>query len=71
MSQKTESSQGGTHSIRLLKALADEGRTVFTTSEARQIAEMSGIPGGYVTNLLMLMVRNGWITRLRRGFYAR
>ncbi len=71
MSQDIEAPQRGTHSTRLLKALAEEGRTVFTTSEARQIAERLSIPGGYVTNLLMLMVRNGWITRLRQGLYAR
>ncbi len=71
MRKKTESTQGGTHSIRLLKAMTEQGRSVFTTSEARQMAEPAGIPRGYVTNLLMLMIRNGWITRLKRGFYAR
>ncbi|MBW1751280.1 MAG: type IV toxin-antitoxin system AbiEi family antitoxin domain-containing protein [Deltaproteobacteria bacterium] len=70
MSTETESSQGGTHSIRMLKLMAEQGRSVFTTAEARKMAELSGIPRGYVTNLLMLMIRSGWITRLKRGLYA-
>lgn len=71
MTLMTGPNQGGMHSNRLLKALAEEGRIVFSTGEARQIAERVGIPVGYVKNLLMLMVHNGWISRLRRGLYAR
>jgi predicted transcriptional regulator of viral defense system len=71
MIQEMESTRSGTHSVHFLRSLAEEGRTVFTTSEARQLAERSGIPEGYVTNLLMLMVRNGWLTRLKRGIYSR
>ncbi len=61
-----KSTQNGTHSIQFLKGL-----TIFSTAQARRIAENINVPAGYVTNLLMIMVRNGWITRLRRGFYAR
>ena len=71
MKYEAESTHGGTHSVHFLKALVEEGRIVFTTCEARQIAEKSGIPEGYVTNLLMLMVRNGWLIRLKRSLYAR
>jgi hypothetical protein len=63
MKSEAESIHGGTHSLHFLKALVEEGMIVFTTCEARQIAEKSGIPEGYVTNLLMLMVRNGWLIR--------
>jgi len=69
--QTAEPARSRSHSVSFLKALAEEGRTVFTTTEAKQIAVRSGIPEGYVTNLLMLMVRNGWLTRLRRGIYIR
>lgn len=66
-----ESKQNGTHSIRFLKALAEDGLTIFSATQAREIADNIAIPSGYVNNLLMLMVRNGWIARLHRGFYAR
>lgn len=66
MRQTAEPPRRGPHSVLFLKALAEEGRTVFTTSEAKQIAVRSGIPEGYVTNLLMIMVRNGWLTRWTR-----
>ena len=66
-----ESSQSRTHSNRFLRALGEEGLTIFSTAQARRIAENIGIPTGYVTNVLMIMERDGWITRLRRGFYAR
>ena len=71
MHQTVEPAWSGSHSVRLLKELAEEGLNVFTTSEAKQIAVRSGIPEGYVTNLLMIMVRNGWLKRLRRGMYIR
>ncbi|MDP8238403.1 MAG: hypothetical protein P9X24_04885 [Candidatus Hatepunaea meridiana] len=66
-----ESRQRGTHSNRFLRALADEGLTIFSTAQAKKLAESISVPSSYVTNLLMIMERNGWITRLRRGFYAR
>ncbi|MCD6183038.1 MAG: type IV toxin-antitoxin system AbiEi family antitoxin domain-containing protein [Thermovirga sp.] len=71
MHQTVEPARSGSHSVRLLKELAEEGLNVFTTSEAKQIAVRSGIPEGYVTNLLMIMVRDGWLKRLRRGMYIR
>jgi len=64
-----EPSQSRTHSNRFLRALGEEGFTIFSTAQARKIAENIGIPIGYVANLLMIMERDGWITRLRRGFY--
>ncbi len=68
----TKASAGnGPHGNRLLMALAEEGRIIFTTSDARRLARRAGIPESYTTNLLMLMVRNGWISRLRRGLYSR
>jgi predicted transcriptional regulator of viral defense system len=71
MRQAAEPARIGSHCLLFLKAFAEEGRTIFTTSEAKRIAVGSGILEGYVTNLLMVMVRNGWLKRLRRGIYAR
>ncbi len=65
------SRQTGTHGNRFLRALAREGIRIFSTAEAKEIAEHADVPVGYVTNLLMLLERDGWIKRLRRGLYAR
>lgn len=68
----TEAGQQHTdqHGVRLLTHLADEGRLVFTTGEARDAAADLGIPQGYLCQLLSRLDRTGWITRLRRGLYA-
>lgn len=58
------------HRDRLLGALAEEGLAVFSTGDARSIADREGIPGDYLPGLLMEMARRGLITRLRRGLYA-
>jgi predicted transcriptional regulator of viral defense system len=63
--------QNGTHSIRFLKTLSERGLSIFTAADANQIAENISIPSKYVTNLLMIMVRDGWLIRLHRGLYAR
>jgi len=56
--------------MRLLRALAEEGRQIFSTREGTDVALRTGVPEGYVGRLLTLMVRNGWLVRLRRGLYA-
>jgi len=66
-----ELSQSRTHSNRFLRALSEEGLTIFSTAQARGIAENAGIPTGYLANLLSIVERDGWISRLRRGFYVR
>ena len=71
MAQESEARERGTQGVRLLRALAEEGRLVFSSTEARESALRIGVPEGYVNGLLGLMVRNGWLTRLRRGLYAR
>ena len=68
---KMASMLSGTHSIRFIRALAEEGLIIFSTKQAKKIAENLSVPSGYVANLLMIMERNGWITKLRRGFYIR
>lgn len=61
---------GDRHGVRLLSRLAEEGRFVFTTEEAREVASKLGIPEGYLRQLLTRLDRSGWITRIRRGLYA-
>jgi predicted transcriptional regulator of viral defense system len=70
MARQTEAGNRGTHGTRLLRALAEEGRQIFSTAEGREVALRIGVPEGYVGRLLTLMVRNGWLVRLRRGLYA-
>ena len=60
----------GTHASRLLRAVAQEGKVIFSTAEAREMAVRAGVPEGYVYWLLSRMVQNGMLTRLRRGLYA-
>jgi len=70
MAKQPQVRDRGTHAARLLRALAEEGRQVFSTAEAMEIALRIGVPEPYVRQLLALMVRNGWLVRLRRGLYA-
>lgn len=56
--------------IALARSLADEGRSVFTVSDAIQQAEASGVSRTYVPEGLGRLARAGWLTRLRRGLYA-
>ena len=56
--------------IKFLKSLAEEGLTVFSTSDARRIAEENGIPGTYLNRFLSFLVRDGCITRIKRGLFA-
>ena len=60
----------GTHALRLLRALAEGGKLVFSTAEAREAAAGAGIPHGYLYELLHHMTHSGLLTRLRRGLYA-
>lgn len=63
--------KGKTYSIQLLKALANEGKIIFSTQEVRTLLEKTDIPQKYISSLLMNMVRNGLIKRLKRGIYTR
>lgn len=54
----------------LLRALADEGKQVFTTADARGAAEEVGIGASYLKELLRRLVEADWIARIKRGTYA-
>lgn len=70
MATDSETTRTGTHALRLLRALAEEGKLVFSTAEARDIGPRAGVPKRYVRFLLARMVHNRLLTRLRRGLYA-
>jgi predicted transcriptional regulator of viral defense system len=70
MAEQPQAANRGTHGTRLLRALSEEGRRIFSTAEAREVARRTGVPEGYVRELLTYMVRNGWLVRVRRGLYA-
>jgi predicted transcriptional regulator of viral defense system len=70
MTTHSTTSTTGTHALRLLRALAEEGKLVFSTPEAREAAVRAGIPNGYLYELLHHMTQSGLLTRLRRGLYA-
>lgn len=70
MANHPSTTRRGTHALRLLRAAAQEGKQVFSTAEAREMAARAGVPEGYVYWLLSGMVKNGLLTRLRRGLYS-
>ncbi len=71
MIQDRKNIRGVSHGVHFLGALSREGRTVFSTSEAKEFATSVGVPEGYLNNLLGSLVRDGWLLRLRRGLFAR
>lgn len=65
-----EPSQDAPHQgMALLRALADEGKPVFTTADARDAAEEVGIGGAYLKELLRRLVGTAWLERIKRGTY--
>ncbi len=71
MIQTKDNMRSFSHGVRLLGVLSREGRSIFTTPEAREIAAAAGVPEDYVNNLLGRLVREGWLLRLRRGLFAK
>jgi predicted transcriptional regulator of viral defense system len=70
MAEDSLSTHTGTHALRLLRGLAGEGKLVFSTSEARDVAVRAGVPEAYVRELLTRMVQSGRLRRLKRGLYG-
>ena len=56
--------------IELVRVLAAEGYSVFSTQQARELAPRAGIKDSYLCESLYHLRRNGWIEPLRRGLYA-
>jgi len=59
-----------TPALMLVRRLAADGRRVFSTEQARQIAPEVGLSEGYVRQALHHLARAGWLVRLRKGLYA-
>ncbi len=58
------------HQDKLLRALAEQGLTVFSIDDVRTMAHDEGIPAASLPSLMTRMTRSGRISRLRRGLYA-
>lgn len=56
--------------IRLLRILSENGKHIFTISEARAVAESLPITESYFRRLLKELVDAGWAIRIKRGLYA-
>lgn len=70
MQTRAEARYADNLGLRLLRELADEGRYVFTTEEAKAVAGRLGISEGYLRQLMFRLAESGWVVRLRRGLYA-
>lgn len=56
--------------VRLLRYLvAEEGRRIFTSRQARAAAEILRVRPNYVAAILHYLERDGWVQRLKRGLY--
>lgn len=56
--------------INLLRHLANEGLRIFSIKQAQEAAGQLGINPGYVSEALHLLLKSGWVVRLKRGVYA-
>jgi predicted transcriptional regulator of viral defense system len=56
--------------INLLRRIASEGFKIFTIEKALAVAIELGIETGYVPEVLHLLLKDGWVERLKRGTYA-
>lgn len=54
----------------LLQALAQEGRYLFSTDQAREVGERLGIGYGFLRKLLSDLEASQWILRIKGGLYA-
>jgi predicted transcriptional regulator of viral defense system len=68
--QTPQPAYGETSGLRILQALADQGKFIFNIDDARTAAIVLGIAPGYMDNLVPYLVNGGWLLRLRRGLYA-
>lgn len=59
-----------THGIYLLRRLANEGLRIFSTKEAKKFAIELGIRPAYVSEALHLLLKEGWVERVKQGVYA-
>ncbi len=56
--------------VLLLGELTNEGKFVFDSEDAKQVAAKLGISENVLRVTLHNLVKSGWITRIRRGLYV-
>ncbi len=61
---------GRVKGVKLVEALVDGGRFLFTTAEAQAAGQRLGMSPGTILVTLTELAKAGWILRLRRGLYA-
>jgi predicted transcriptional regulator of viral defense system len=66
---RPEPSYGG-HGVAMLRTLAEQGRPTFTSADAREAAQATGIAHSYLSVLLHRLQRAGWVRRIKRGSYT-
>lgn len=54
----------------LLQNLFEEGHYIFTSDKACTVGQKCNISKNYLSQLLHLLEKSGWIIRLKRGLYA-
>ena len=70
MDSKIGSGYADTEGTRLIRALLAEGHFVFATDEAAAVGSTIGIKRAGLNQVLALLNKSGWISRLRRGLYV-
>ena len=55
--------------IEMIRKLSEEGKQIFTVSDAKKIAPFCEISEQYVNEALYYLAKDGWIKRLKRGLY--
>ena len=70
MAINSKSGYSDTEGTRLIRALLAEGQFVFSTDEADAVGSTLGIKREVLNQVLAMLNKSGWISRLRRGLYA-
>jgi len=55
--------------IEMVRKLFEEGKRIFTITDARKVASYCGIADNYVVEALHHLSNTGWLARLKRGLY--
>lgn len=55
--------------VDMLRKLYEDGKRIFTVSDALEVASYCGVADSYVVESLHYLSNDGWITRIKRGLY--
>jgi len=56
--------------VEMVRKLSEDGKRIFTISDARKAASFCGIADSYMLESLHHLSNTGWIVRLKRGLYV-